>query len=461
LAPRIAAWVIVFVLIVLAAFSYRIITVGKEVIESENDNSVFHQIKQLVTEDTRRKLKGEDDNRINVLLLGLGGEGHAGGGNYLTDTIIVASIRPEDNSVALLSIPRDLYVRIPGFWSAKINSAYALSYAKTKDEAAASGLAAEIITEVTGLPIHYYVRVDFDGFKQVVDTIGGVDVDVETAFVDRQYPTYNLGYQTIRFDEGPNHFDGETALKFARSRYGNNGEGSDFARAKRQQKILDAVRNRVLSTGTLLNPAKVNGLLGTLGNHVGTNIELWEMERLIEFAKKYDSEQLSTRVLDDTAKGLLKFGSTPGAGSILLPRAGQFQYQEIHQLADRIFDEQFIEQEEATIEVYNGTGVSGLAQRVATDLEQVGFDVVRIANAPTGEFERSVIHDRTDGQKPYTLRALINDFKANVSTIDVTIPPISDEDEMTDLDTDTEERGDFVLIVGTDYYQQLQSFTQR
>ena len=107
---RVVLWMSVFFIIIVGIFSYRIVSIGKEVIEGDENISIITQIKNLVIEDDTRLLKGEEENRINILLLGLGGEGHLGGGNYLTDTIILLSIRPDDNSVSMISIPRDRIV---------------------------------------------------------------------------------------------------------------------------------------------------------------------------------------------------------------------------------------------------------------------------------------------------------------------------------------------------------------
>ena len=199
--------------------------------------SFFSSFKSLVTSGDK-ELTGEEDDRINFLLLGIGGSGHAG--PELTDTIMFGSYQPSTSEVGLLSIPRDLVVPIPEYGYRKINHVNA--YGEVDDPGHGAEAAADVIGEVLDQEIHYTVKVDFDGFEELIDAIGGVDVYVDRGFVDYTYPTDDYLVQTVQFDEGWTHMNGDTALKYSRSRHGTNGEGSDFARAERQQKILVAVK---------------------------------------------------------------------------------------------------------------------------------------------------------------------------------------------------------------------------
>lgn len=456
--------IFVFSFLLVGAFSYRIVTVGKDVLENKDRASIIQQIKQLVVPD-EQKLQGEEENRINILLIGLGGESHRkAGGMYLTDTIMVASIRPEDKSVSLISIPRDLYVSVPGFWSAKINSAYSMAYTQNNDEFEGSQKTVEIVENVLGIPIHYYIRLDFDGFRDAIDALGGIDVYVQNNFTDYQYPTYTLGYQTVTFKKGLTKMDGETALKYSRSRYAVGVEGGDFARAKRQQIVLEAVKEKAFSADTFLDPKRINLLLDAFGKHVGTNLEMWEISRLIEMAKDYESDSVINRVLDTSPQGLLTYSRGLSGQSILIPRDGLNDFKSIHEFADNIFDLQYIKNEQATLEIYNGTRNQNFAQRISTDLEQKEYDVVVIANAPRNNFEKTVIYDQTNGKKPYSLRALVRAFDANVSTVDVstsleentqTENPTKNDKRTTGPASSSQQdvRGDFVIVLGSDYYQ--------
>src|SRR3990167_9409715 len=228
-----------------------------------------------------------DNGRVNVLLLGIGGKGHEG--PDLTDTIILASVDKGAKDVVLIAIPRDLWV--PNL-SAKINSAYA--HGQEKQNGKGLDLAKETVSTLLGIPVHYAFRIDFNGFIEAVDLVGGLDVEVENSFVDPKYPIsgkeddlcgltietqekdgvfeqvvkdatgsaiplsaindendpFTCRYEELSFTKGLRHMDGAVALKFVRSRHGTGGEGSDFARSARQQKVILAFRQKVLSTET-------------------------------------------------------------------------------------------------------------------------------------------------------------------------------------------------------------------
>lgn len=290
-------------------------------------------------------LKSSND-RVNILLLGIAGGAHDG--RDLTDTIMVASYNLKTNQVSLFSIPRDLW--LPALKS-KANAAYEIGLAQNNG----LGLAKTIFGNVLGIPIHYALRVDFRGFVQALDAIGGVDVAVEKPFDDYLYPIqgkendmcgneekemdfneeeakklniepgkrkvlitsegqiatdsgsedkgikyYSCRYEHIGFEKGDMKMSGAVALAFVRSRHGTNGEGSDFARSKRQQKVIEAVRNKILSVETLLDPQKISDLIKALGKSMDTDISIKEATEFFKLSKKM--EQTSSFVLDDSKK---------------------------------------------------------------------------------------------------------------------------------------------------------------
>ncbi|HSX14484.1 MAG TPA: LCP family protein [Candidatus Saccharimonadales bacterium] len=343
------------------------------------------------------KLRGEGDGRINILLLGIGGQGWDG--PYLSDTIMVLSIDPRTKDVAMLSIPRDLYVKIPGYGWSKINAADA--YGESKKAGDGPNLTKQVVQQVLGIPIHYYVRVDFSGFKKAVDSVGGVDINVDKALYDPEYPG-----GTVNIKAGYQHMNGDTALKYARSRKTT----SDFDRAARQQKLLLALRTKALSVKTLSNPAKIASLIDALGSSVRTDLQLSEMKKLAEIAQSINGNQVTNQVLDTTPNGLLVFGDIPGAGSIEIPRAGIGNYTEIQQLAHTIFADSYIKQENATVEVQNGTTQSGLATSVGNLLKSYNYNVISMVTADRQTYATTVIYDYTGGSKPYTINYLENRF---------------------------------------------------
>lgn len=294
------------------------------------------------------------DGRVNVLLLGIAGGSH--GGPNLTDTIMVASYNLKTNQVYLFSIPRDLW--LPSFRS-KVNAVYQTGITQGNG----LGLAKTVMGNILGLPIHFAVRIDFNGFIQAVDSLGGIDVVVDNTFDDYNYPIegkeddlcdyqekeidvspeqakqfgiaegkqklfiapdgsiasasaqedvgakyFTCRYEHIHFDEGINHMDGTTALKFVRSRHGTNGEASDFARSKRQEKVIEAIRGKVLSLQTLTNPAKISDLIRILGKSIDTDINVKDM---LEFYKLFHNlSKTHSFVLDDSQKVNLPNGRT-------------------------------------------------------------------------------------------------------------------------------------------------------
>lgn len=346
------------------------------------------------------KLKGEGDGRINILLLGIGGPGHEA--PDLSDTIMVASIDPKTKDVAMLSVPRDLYVRIPGKWSTKINAANALGGPE---------LAKKTVQQVIGVPIHYYVLLDFSGFKQAVDAVGGIDINVPQALYDPEYPCdRGNNYCPLTFKAGMQHMDGALALKYSRCRHGSCG--GDFGRAARQQQVLLALRSKALSLSTLTNPVKMSQLIDSVGDHVRTDLQLSEMQKLAGIAKDIDPVKVASKVLDtDSADSLLIGGTNliDGAGYIELPKAGTFDYSDIQDFVKNIFADHYIVDENARIEVQNGSGVTGVAGRVVASLKAAHYNVADPVNAPEQQ-TKTVIYDYTGGKKPYTINYLEQRF---------------------------------------------------
>ncbi|MCL5775138.1 MAG: LCP family protein, partial [Patescibacteria group bacterium] len=245
-------------------------------------------------------LIGENLGQVNILLLGIGGEGHDG--PYLTDTMIVAQIRPDLGQATLTSLPRDYLVELPGnLGYRKINAAFAEGYNLHKDYSEAGRWATETTEKVTGLKLPYFAVIDFKGFEKVVDLLGGVDVNVDRTFTDYQFPDSGIGYlPPVTFQQGPLHLTGEKALQFARSRHGNNGEGSDFARSLRQEKVINAFKNKAFELNLVTDSGKINSLLNTFADHFHTNINPAEIFRLYNLTKEKNIKKFLSSSLDET-----------------------------------------------------------------------------------------------------------------------------------------------------------------
>ncbi len=372
--------------------------------------SFFQQLTHIVTASTQQ-LQGEADDRINILLLGYGGPGHDG--PYLTDTMMVASFQPSTKKLALLSIPRDLVVDVPGYDYRKINSV--LSFGRDqKYPGGGEALTVKVVSDLLDLPIQYYARVDFDGFKDIIDRLNGLTVTVDRTFSDSQYPDNNYGYAPIKFVAGQQTMNGDLALKFTRSRHGNNGEGSDFARAARQQKIIVALKDKLLSFGTLANPKKVSDILGSLGSHSQTNMEVWEMLRLAKIAGNLPADRIVNKVLDDSANGFLRAATGLGGAFILVPRDNS--YSDIRFLARYIFLDGTAESELAKILVVNATNFPNLGTNTAHELAALGFVVVKTMSLPQTSAAQTVLVSATPGQHPLT-EQLLNLYKHPAGTL--------------------------------------------
>jgi LCP family protein required for cell wall assembly len=344
------------------------------------------------------ELRGEGDGRINILLLGIGGEGHDGGN--LADTIIVASIDPFAKEVAMLSIPRDMYVDVPDHWSTKINAAHAMG--EDNGEGQGPELMRKTLEQTLDIPIHYYMRVDFTGFVQAVDTVGGVDLDVKEAVYDTHFSAAD-GY-VVDVPVGWNHFNGTEALFYSRSRYSSSR--GDFDRNDRQRAIMIALKEKVFSVGTFGDPRKIAELAESAGNHVRTDLQLGELQRLYEIAGEIPADKIASYGLNNDEDNYLTSGNVPDAGSIQVPKAGD--YSEIQKFVRQIFVDGFIKAEAAQVDVYDGSGVAaGVAK--TEELASYGYKLGIVAdNAEV--VPQTVIYDRSNGAAPQTKRYLEQRF---------------------------------------------------
>jgi len=288
------------------------------------------------------------DGSIHVLLLGISGGIHEGA--ELTDTIIFASINPAKNKVALISLPRDLW--IPKL-SEKINAAYAIG--NQTDKQGGMKLTKKIVTEVLNQPVGYVFVIDFDGFVKAVDLIGGLDIVVDATFDDYEYPIekkqddlcgrtpeeatkliatqeasliFPCRYQHVRFENGFSHMDGEKALTFVRSRNAEGEEGTDFARSLRQQKVLKSFRDKLFSKTTLSRPLSILSLSTVVLKSVRTDVAVSEFDDLLKLAEKMKGAEMQSFVIDSgllTNPPLSEFGGK----WVLLPKVKDGTFKEV------------------------------------------------------------------------------------------------------------------------------------
>ena len=373
---------------------------------------------------TGAELNGEGDGRINIMLLGVGGEGHDGGN--LADTIIVASIDPVHNEVALLSVPRDMYVDVPGYWSMRVNAAHATGIDQGHPEGG-PGLMKETLEATLDIPIHYYALVDFTGFMQAVNTVGGVDLYVEDAVYDTHFAS---GGYILDVPEGWQYFDGERALFYSRSRY--TSPRGDFDRNDRQRQILIALKEKVLSIGTFADPLKITSLADTAGDHVKTNLQLGEITRLYDIASEIPGENIASYGLSTAADNYLG-GANIGGASVLTPNTGD--YSEIQRFVRELFVDGFIRSEAAEVEMYDGSGL-GLLLEKQDELSSYGYNLGHLAEYPQLQ-PNTVIYDLSGGEAPKTKNYLEQRFGITMTSGDQLPSTITTE-------------AAFVIILGAD-----------
>ena len=405
-----------------------------------------------ITKEKREPLKGEEHQRINILLLGIAGQGKPGGD--LTDTIMIASIDTNTKKVALLSLPRDLHASIPDSnYSAKINSLYKYGLSTNQGVEPLK----KTIENITNLSINYYLIVNFSGFEKFIDDIGGINVEVQRDIYDPAYPGPNYSYETFEIKKGFHSLDGATALKYARERH-NDPEG-DFGRAKRQQQVIQAAKNKVFSTKTLLNPFAINNLMDTLGENIKTDMTLDEINNFVKLSKNLDTQNINNAVVDAWKEdSLLKVSHIFYENTrafILVPRIGN--YTEIQDLAKNIFDLKILEKRKAeiktenpTIALIDNTGDYKIYSKVEALLKKrLSLENIRKLN-PSIEIDRSKnnlpatdtsIIDLTLGKKPFSLDELIKKIPATLNA-DLSTLTTKTKEDLTEYD--------FLIILGED-----------
>ncbi|MAF35408.1 hypothetical protein CMO91_06220 [Candidatus Woesearchaeota archaeon] len=401
---RIITAVVLIVVISGGVGGYKILAASNRITTA--DRSILGQLKDLLFSQGK-VLDGETEGRINIMLAAVGGEGHKG--QNLADTIMVASIVPETNQVALLSIPRDMYVQVPGEeYYSKINAVHA--YGEAQKEGQGPVVLQTLVEEITGLPIHYYGRIDFTGFTGIIDAVGGVEIAIDNSFFDY--------WHKIDFRAGQEHMDGDRALAYVRARYVEGPEGGDFKRAARQQQALLALRENIFSVNTALDFGALSNILDSVSENVRTDLQLWEMKRFYELARTIDRENVGSVVLSTGPKGVL-VGTTEVLGgspaSVLKPRIGN--YSEIQELAANMLtntatsvpvaaveetpeelpaEEEQAEVPKSFVEIRNGTTITGLASRTRETVQDEGFEVTAIGNAATRDNDETKVYAVTD-----------------------------------------------------------------
>jgi LCP family protein required for cell wall assembly len=345
-----------------------------------------------------------DPRRVNILLLGID-QRRGEAGPFRTDTIIVVSLDPVRKTAGMLSIPRDLYVSIPGFVQDRINNANAIGEANAYP-GGGPALAARTIRESLGINVEKYVVVNFDLFTTMVDLVApdGVEVCPTERIDDEYYPDGSYGFMRVTFEAGCQPLQAEQLLQYARTRHGN----SDFDRAARQQEVIKAVRDQVLTAGGVANfIGQAPRLWDELSDSYQTNMSLEELIGLALLVQDIPRESITSGVIGAQQTS---FARTADGQDVLIPNYGA-----IRSLLQQVFNPQVSEMtlsdlrtraeaENASIVVYNNTNVAGLAGQTRDWLTSRQVTVSNVGNMPTPDGSATIIRDYTG--KTWTARYL-------------------------------------------------------
>ncbi len=324
--------------------------------------------------------------RVNILILGTDRR-NEGERAARTDTMMVASLDPVAGRAVILSIPRDLWVFIPGYGEGRINTAH---FYGELNGGQGPAVVKETVEANLGIPIDYYVRLDFEGFKEVVNTLGGVTIDVEAPIRDDMFPDDNYGYQSIYIPAGRQEMDGEMLLQYVRTRHGRN----DFERMRRQQQALRALARRALDLNLL---PRLPALINTALDAISTDIQPLEILALANLGSQIGLDGLEMKAIDESLT--TPFVTLDGAQILLPNKAG------IEAMLEELFAPSIplasLENkgQEVRIVIRNDTTQVGLAEEVADLLYRRGYDVQKYIDLEAPQFEETALTSREESME--------------------------------------------------------------
>lgn len=417
---RILIVLIVAILAVACYFGYKLYKAGGKMFKG---NPI-----SIVT--TKTRLSEDSNGRTNVLIFGTSGysmDADAWDGAMLTDSIMVLSIDQDDNSVYMMSMPRDLYVKYTTASGVsrkgKLNEVYYQNNPRNNDEKRGADALASKVGSILGLNIQYYVHADWTALLQMVDAVGGVDVEIESTDPRGIYDSSTK----VRYRNGEvAHLNGERALALARARNHNAGDyglaGGNYDREKNQQKILAALQKKIMSTGTLLNVSAVDKLIDSMGNNLVTSFESSHVQTLIDITRGVQADKIKQLPFVKRADGgpnLIASYTEGGSYKGEAPVAGPFDYSQIQNYIAENLSSDPVVKEKATVDVLNGSGVQGLANEKATALKKEHYTIGKVTNAPSEVTDEVVIYQR-NSDKFGTAKALAKRYGVKVKQGDLT-----------------------------------------
>ncbi len=336
---------------------------------------------------SKNELKKDANNRTNLLIFGTEEDSERGAdlGGYLTDTVMLASYSHDDNSIKLVSMPRDFWVdygqACAAGYKGKINAIYQCYSDSGKNELAGAKALQNKVSEVFGLDIQYFAHVNFKAVTEMIDAIGGVEIVIES---EDPRGIYDPASQGMRYPNGPTGLlNGREALRLMRARNSKGGYGlpnSNFDREKNQQKVIAALVNKVQSAGTLTNPAKVSNIMGVIERNIRTNVKTDEIRSAIDTAKKIDINNIKSISLITPGEMVVTTGNINGQSVVKPQGATLYDYSKIQKFLMRKMGNSSIIEEAAKIAIYNASEQAGLAAKNKDNLESKGFNVIEIGN---------------------------------------------------------------------------------
>ncbi|HET8991739.1 MAG TPA: LCP family protein, partial [Candidatus Saccharimonadales bacterium] len=398
--------------------------------------NIFSDVHALFSSTT---LNGEAQGRVNILLAGNSADDPGHNGAQLTDSIMVLSINTRNHTAFMLSIPRDLWVYVPGFNSyQKINAAGEVSMNQLQ----------QVVETDLGVPIDYNALIDYGAFRDAVNAVGGITINIQSPDPRGLYDAFTH----LKLPNGENTLNGQQALDLARARGdGTAGDisygfpGTDFTRTMYQRTMAIAVAKKALTAGVLTNPIKISNLVSAIGNNVKTNMNLQDVLRLAQIVKSLNLNNIGSYTYPSTTTGTPKAQAIitsyidPSSGQdALAPTAGVGEYGQLQNYYQQLTSNNPVVKEDASVVVLNATNVQGLAKKDEGILQANKIDNVTVGDA-YNEYPTSMIIDLSNGQQPATKALLESLFPGNV---------VNSEYGSTEAKEATNYNADFVVVLG-------------
>jgi LCP family protein required for cell wall assembly len=368
------------------------------------------------------------NGRVNVLLAGDSADRTDGaGGDTLTDSIMVLSLDTKTHTGTMVSIPRDLWVEIPGMGHQKINAANTnTGFSAQGYPSGGMGQLEQVITDNLGIPIDYYALINYTAFRDMVNAMGGITVNIQSSDPRGLYDPsrdLNTGGALVKLSNGVQTLNGGQALNLARARgdaYGSYGfPQSDFNRTENQRMMLTAVKNKANTLSVLTNPVTLSKLANAVGNNVKTDMKLNEAESFYALSKDINDSNITSVNINTLIPGqtMLANYTSPQGLSALIPAAGLDVFGDIQAALQKIFSNDPVVKEGARIVVLNGGNLIGIAGQESKILQSKNMNVIATADAPS-IYQKTTIVDKSGGKMPNTKSALVKLFGNNVTTSD-------------------------------------------